>query len=188
MPDFPEARARKIIDQLLTNAGWIVQSRDEVNLAAGRGVAIREFPMKPGFGRPTTFCTWTDRLSESWKRKKRAALSPGLKGRPQNIAKDFLTRCPRLAVHLPFCYQSTGIETRFTNLLEPDAASRNVFSFHRPETLAEWLGDELQIAPARPSRLASGTRRRCQSKVCVQRKSGQSRIWNCLSDKESLAP
>jgi len=27
--------------------------------------------------------------------------------------------------------------------LEPDAASRNVFSFHRPETLAEWLNDEL---------------------------------------------
>ena len=50
MPESPEARARKNIDQLLTAAGWIVQSRDEVNLAAGRGVAIREFPMKPGFG------------------------------------------------------------------------------------------------------------------------------------------
>jgi type I restriction enzyme R subunit len=44
---------------------------------------------------------------------------------------------------LPFVYQSTGIETRFTNLLEPNATSRPVFSFHRPETLSEWLRDEL---------------------------------------------
>jgi type I restriction enzyme R subunit len=44
---------------------------------------------------------------------------------------------------LPFVYQSTGIETRFTDLLEPNATSRPVFSFHRPETLSEWLRDEL---------------------------------------------
>ncbi len=50
MPDTPEARARQNIDQLLTAAGWIVQSREDANLNAGRGVAIREFPMKPGFG------------------------------------------------------------------------------------------------------------------------------------------
>ena len=45
---------------------------------------------------------------------------------------------------LPFLYQSTGVETRFTNLLEPDARSRPVFAFHRPETLAQWLEDELK--------------------------------------------
>jgi type I restriction enzyme R subunit len=43
---------------------------------------------------------------------------------------------------LPFYYQSTGVETRFTNLMEPDARSRSVFSFHRPETLAEWIMQE----------------------------------------------
>ena len=50
MPDSPEARARQNIDRLLTQAGWVVQSREDVNLKAGRGVAVREFPMKPGFG------------------------------------------------------------------------------------------------------------------------------------------
>jgi type I restriction enzyme R subunit len=50
MPNTPEARARQNIDQLLTDAGWIVQSRDETNITAGRGVAIREFPMKSGYG------------------------------------------------------------------------------------------------------------------------------------------
>ncbi len=50
---------------------------------------------------------------------------------------------------LPFLYQSTGVETRFTNLLEPDARSRQVFAFHRPETLAEWLARRVCSIPAR---------------------------------------
>ena len=39
---------------------------------------------------------------------------------------------------LPFIYESTGMETRFTNGYDPDARSRQVFNFHRPETLIEW--------------------------------------------------
>lgn len=38
---------------------------------------------------------------------------------------------------LPFIYESTGAETRFTNGYDPDARSRRVFTFHRPQTLAE---------------------------------------------------
>ncbi len=37
---------------------------------------------------------------------------------------------------LPFTYMSTGAETRFKNGLDPDARTRDVFAFHRPETLA----------------------------------------------------
>lgn len=55
MPETPEARARQKIDQLLTEAGWVVQSREDANLAVGRGVAIREFPMKPGFGEADSY-------------------------------------------------------------------------------------------------------------------------------------
>lgn len=46
----PEDRARENIDKLLTVAGWIVQNKKEANLTAGRGVAVREFPMKSGHG------------------------------------------------------------------------------------------------------------------------------------------
>ena len=42
---------------------------------------------------------------------------------------------------LPFAYESTGVETQFTNTLDPDANSRRVFSFHRPETLADWIAE-----------------------------------------------
>lgn len=36
----PEARARREIDRQLAAAAWAVQSADEVNLAAGQGVAV----------------------------------------------------------------------------------------------------------------------------------------------------
>ena len=45
----PEEKARQDIDQLLAKAGWIVQDADEINLGAGLGVAIREYPTKTGF-------------------------------------------------------------------------------------------------------------------------------------------
>lgn len=54
-----------------------------------------------------------------------------VKGLPENL--------PAWHRPLPFAYESTGEETQFTNGLDPDPRSRNVFSFHRPETLSEWL-------------------------------------------------
>ncbi len=39
---------------------------------------------------------------------------------------------PASAPPAPFLYESTGVETRFTNLLEPDVRSRPVFAFHKP--------------------------------------------------------
>jgi hypothetical protein len=93
MPDSPEARARKNIDQLLPAAGWVVQSRDEVNSAAGHGIAIREFPMKPGFGEADYLLYVDGQALGVVEAKKRAALSPGLRGGPQNIARGLLTLC-----------------------------------------------------------------------------------------------
>ena len=46
---------------------------------------------------------------------------------------------------LPFGYESTGSETRFTCGLDPIAASRRVFSFHRPETLAHWVDEHARL-------------------------------------------
>jgi type I restriction enzyme R subunit len=48
---------------------------------------------------------------------------------------------------LPFLYQSTGLETRFTNGLDPQPRSRQVFSFHRPETLAGMIPQKQREVP-----------------------------------------
>lgn len=44
----PEQKAREIIDKKLEQSGWIVQDRKLLNLFAGLGVAVREFPTGTG--------------------------------------------------------------------------------------------------------------------------------------------
>ncbi|WP_284619586.1 hypothetical protein [Aquabacterium humicola] len=44
----PEAKARQQIDQKLEIAGWVVQDMRQLNLAAGVGVAVREYPTDTG--------------------------------------------------------------------------------------------------------------------------------------------
>jgi hypothetical protein len=48
-PPRPEEAAREEIDAALTEAGWLVQDMGDLNLAAGIGVAVREFYMAKGY-------------------------------------------------------------------------------------------------------------------------------------------
>ena len=45
----PEQQSRQEIDRQLEQCGWIVQSFRDMNISAGLGVAVREFPLKSGF-------------------------------------------------------------------------------------------------------------------------------------------
>ena len=54
----PEQKARKDIDSLLTLAGWTVQYRDEINLGASLGVAVRDYPTDIG---PVDYDLFVDR-------------------------------------------------------------------------------------------------------------------------------
>ena len=49
MPN-PEDKARENIEKLLTQAGWAVRDQSDANIFAYRGVAIRNFILKPGHG------------------------------------------------------------------------------------------------------------------------------------------
>lgn len=44
----PEAKARQLIDQKLEQAGWVIQDMKQLNLGAGIGVAVREYPTDTG--------------------------------------------------------------------------------------------------------------------------------------------
>ena len=54
----PEQRARDRIDKMLVEAGWIIQSKNKVNLSAGKGVAVREYQTDVG---PADYVLFTDR-------------------------------------------------------------------------------------------------------------------------------
>ncbi len=45
----PEQKSRGEIDDQLHQTGWAVQSADEMDITAARGVAVREFPLETGF-------------------------------------------------------------------------------------------------------------------------------------------
>src|SRR5438128_1614508 len=57
-PLSPEALARENIDRQLTAAGWHVQSIRDLNLYAGRGIAVREFRLDSG---PVDYLLLVDR-------------------------------------------------------------------------------------------------------------------------------
>jgi type I restriction enzyme R subunit len=44
----PEDKARMVIDEMLTHAGWVVQDYKAINLYAGPGVAVRELVTDAG--------------------------------------------------------------------------------------------------------------------------------------------
>src|SRR5213592_4186466 len=44
----PEKLVRENIDSLLTKCGSIIQDYEQPNLSAGRGIAIRDVPLKKG--------------------------------------------------------------------------------------------------------------------------------------------
>jgi type I site-specific restriction endonuclease len=44
----PETKARQLIDQKLAQAGWVIQDMKQLNLSAGIGVAVREYPTDTG--------------------------------------------------------------------------------------------------------------------------------------------
>src|SRR6266851_2172005 len=142
MPITAEDRARQTIDRLLTDAGWLIQSRDETNINAARGIAIREFPLKSGYGE-ADYLLYVDGVpSGVVEAKKEGATLSGYEIQTEKYSVGLPPELKPARKPLPFCYQSTGIETRFTNLIDSDARSRPVFSFHRPETFAEWLAQE----------------------------------------------
>jgi len=135
----PEAKARSNIDQQLEQAGWVVQDFTELNLHAGRGVAVREFPLKAGHGFADYLLYVDGKAAGVIEAKAEGSTLTGIEPQKQKYSTGLPDTVPAHRRPLPFLYQSTGIETRFTNLLDPDSRSRQVFAFHQPRTLAEWL-------------------------------------------------
>jgi type I restriction enzyme R subunit len=138
-----EGKAREEIDRKLAESGWVVQDRTRMNLYEGPGQAVREFTLKDGHGR-VDYLLFVDQTPVGTIEAKpdgTTLIEVELQsllyttGLPEGFASKF--------ERLPFAFESTGQETRFTNGLDPDPRSRRLFSFPRPETLQEWVGKAL---------------------------------------------
>ncbi len=134
----PEQRARDRIDQQLIEAGWNVQGNKKIDFNAGVGVAVREYQTDVG---PADYVLFVDRQAvgvieakpDDWGHKI-TTVEEQSTGYAKATLKWVKNKEP-----LRFVYESTGVITRFTDGHDPHPRSREVFNFHRPETLAEWL-------------------------------------------------
>ncbi|MEO7964588.1 MAG: DEAD/DEAH box helicase family protein, partial [Gemmatimonadaceae bacterium] len=138
----PEARARQNIDAQLAQAGWVVQDMASLNITAGRGIAIREYPLSRGFGF-ADYLLYVDQKAVGVVEAKREGTTlTEVEVQSEKYGAGVPAGIEAPVRPLPFLYESTGVETRFTNRLDPMPKSRDVFAFHRPATLAEWISAE----------------------------------------------
>lgn len=129
----PEQIARDTIDQMLVEAGWVVQSKNQVDLSAAQGVAIREYQTDVG---PADYVLFVQRkpvgIIEA-KREEEGTKMTVHEDQSREYAQGKLKHLNNDP--LPFVYESTGTITRFTDYRDPKPRSREVFHFHQPETL-----------------------------------------------------
>jgi type I restriction enzyme R subunit len=134
----PEQIARDQIDKRLAAAGWHVQDKDKINFNAGPGIAVREYLTDIG---EADYVLFVERQAvgvieakpDDWGHKI-TTVEEQSEGYASAKLKWVANKTP-----LPFVYESTGVMTRFTDGRDPKPRSREVFTFPRPETMAEWL-------------------------------------------------
>ncbi len=133
----PEQLARDRIDRRLHAAGWQVQDKSGLDFAAGPGIAVREYQTDIG---PADYVLFADRRAvgvveakpDDWG-VRLTSVEEQSEGYANAKLKWVENNEP-----LPFIYESTGEITRFTNGRDPHPRSREIFTFHRPETLKSW--------------------------------------------------
>jgi type I restriction enzyme R subunit len=133
----PEQIARDKIDSLLLASGWIIQDKKNFNLAAGLGIAIREYQTDVG---PADYVLFVDKQAVGIIEAKREEEGVRLTS-VEDQSSQYANAKLRLLNNdpLPFVYESTGAITRFTDYRDPKPRSRNVFTFHRPDTFLQWI-------------------------------------------------
>ena len=136
----PEAKAREQIDKKLQESGWVIQNLKTLNLTVALGVAVREFPTSTG---PVDYALFVDGMpvgvAEAKKDEKGEVLTgvEGQSGRYANSRFKWVNQEYRIR----FVYEATGKLVHFTDYADIKCRSREIFSFHRPETLKRWLNE-----------------------------------------------
>ena len=117
-----------------------MQDAAAVNLYASSGVTAHEFPLRPGHGTADYLLYVNQKAAGVVEAKPEGSTLTGVEVQSEKYSTGLPDNLPAHQRPLPFLYESTGVETQFTNRLDPEPRSRLVFSFHTPGTLAKWVG------------------------------------------------
>src|SRR5271169_5299306 len=131
------------IDSQLAEAGWLVQSRDQMNRSAGVGVAVREFATAAG---PVDYALFVGRaLCGVVEAKPEGTTLSGFSDQAARYMGSVPEHLVRREGQVRFEYVASGTEILFRDHADPAPRSRRVFFFHRPETLRRCLADPVTI-------------------------------------------
>ena len=112
---------------MLQAAGWVIQDYRARDLGASDGVAVREFPLTSG---PTDYLLFVDRKAIGGiEAKSKGMTLSGVTVQTHRYLNSLPEGIPCYHRPLPFGYESTGVETLFRDLRDPDSRSRSVFAF-----------------------------------------------------------
>src|SRR4051794_768852 len=109
----PEELARRKTDALLTQCGWVVQTKASANLTAASGVALCELTFKTGEPDYTLFVD--GRAIGTIEAKPFGTTLTGVEEQSTKYVSGIPFRLSAWKSPLPFSYESTGEETFFTN-------------------------------------------------------------------------
>ncbi len=136
MNQLPEQIARDQIDAQLRAAGWTVQGKTKVDLYANVGVAVKEHPTNEG---PADYVLFVEQRAVGVIEAKREEAGMNITTVEEQSFRYLRAGMKYVDTDAcSFTYESTGVITRFTDLRDPKPRSREVFNFHRPETLLAW--------------------------------------------------
>ena len=120
----PEERARHLIDLQLQAAGWVIQDRDEMNLGAGLGVAVREYPLATG---PCDYLLFVDRKACGIvEAKPEGTTLSGVADQASGYQARLPSHLANWGDPLRFDYEASGSETLFSDRVDPEQRSRRV--------------------------------------------------------------
>lgn len=134
----PEEKARFVIDEQLEKSGWIIQDMKDLNLTQGRGVAVREYPTSSGEVDYALFVDGVPVGIAEAKREEKGEDITTVEKQSVRYAKSTF-KWMKGDISIRFAYECTGELTRFTDYKDINYRSRDIFSFHRPESLAYML-------------------------------------------------
>ena len=134
----PEQKARETIDRKLEESGWIIQDVKQLNPSASLGVAVREFPTSTG---PVDYALFIEGKPIGVVEAKKGDVGENITTVELQSARyaHSTFKWVNYEYRIRFAYEATDELTRFTDYDDINYRSRNIFSFHQPQTLQKFL-------------------------------------------------
>lgn len=134
----PEQKAREIIDRKLVESGWIIQDVKQLNPSVSLGVAVREFPTSTGL---VDYALFIEGKPVGVVEAKKGDAGENITTVEMQSARyaHSTFKWVNYEYRIRFAYEATDELTRFTDYDDVNYRSRNIFSFHQPQTLQKLL-------------------------------------------------